>query len=157
MPANAIGIMVGNIVRLGLSDNSRRVLRNVWVINGAEELQTERAEATSLAALSSWDSAKAGRFFVERNEALFEAMGSPVTGFIVHCTANFRDESEWLVLGLVDMKDETEIRLPSGPAHVPSGLVVDLETAGMALLGFFHHRGPDPELTWTSRVTMCWT
>jgi hypothetical protein len=142
--------MVGNIVRLALSDSSRGVLRDVWVINGAEDLQTDSAKATSLAALSSWDSAEAGRFFVERNEALFEAMGSPVTGFIVHCTANFQDEGEWRVLGLVDMKDQTEIRLLSGPAHVPSGLVVDLETACRALLGFYHHRGPDPELTWTS-------
>ena len=83
--ANAIGIMVGNIVRLGLSDSSRRVMRDVCVINGAEDLKTDSARAASLAALSSWDSAKAGRFFIERNEALFEAMGSPVTGFIVHC------------------------------------------------------------------------
>jgi hypothetical protein len=141
--------MVGNIVRLALSDSSRGVLRDVWVINGAEDLQTDSAKATSLAALSSWDSAEAGRFFVERNAALFEAMGSPETGFIVHCTANFQDESEWRVLGAIS-EEETQIRLPSGPAHVPSGLVVDLETAGRALFGFFHHRGPDPELTWTS-------
>jgi hypothetical protein len=73
IPANAIGNMVGNIVRLALSDSSRGVLRDVWVINGAEDLQTDSAKATSLAALSSWDSAEAGRFFVERNEALFEA------------------------------------------------------------------------------------
>lgn len=90
-----------------------------------------------------------GRFFVERNEALFEAMGSPETGFIVHCAANFQDESEWRVLGSIS-EEETQSRLPSGPAHVPGGLVADLETAGRALFGFFHHRGPDPELAWTS-------
>lgn len=150
IPANAIGIMVGNIIRLGLSDSNRRVLRDVWVINGAEDPRTDSAKATSLAALSSWDSVKAGRFFVERNEALFEAMGSPVTGFIVHCTANFQDENQWRILGVIEGGDETEIRIPSGPAYAPSGVVVDLETAKAALQGFFHYRGPAPKLKWTS-------
>ncbi|TFC52691.1 MULTISPECIES: hypothetical protein [unclassified Cryobacterium] len=87
---------------------------------------------------------------MERNEGLFEAMGSPATGFIVHCVANFREEREWRMLGSVDGNEETEIRIPSGAAHAPSGAVVDLETAGRALRGFFHYRGPDPELAWTS-------
>lgn len=150
IPANAIGVMVGNIVRQGLLESRPKVSSDVWVINGAEERRTESAKTVSLAALSSWDSAKSGRFFVKRVDGLFEAMGNPVTGFIVHCAANFQEESEWRVLGSIDGKEETEIRIPSGPAYAPSGVVVDLETARAALRGFFHYRGPDPELTWTS-------
>ena len=150
IPANAIGVMVGNIVRQGLLESRPKVLRDVWVINGAEEQRTESAKTVSLAALSSWDSAKSGRFFVERNDGLFEAMGNSVTGFIVHCAANFQEEGEWRMLGSIEGKEETEIRIPSGPAFAPSGVVVDLETAKAALLGFLHYRGPDPELTWTS-------
>lgn len=150
IPANAIGVMVGNIVRQGLLESGPKVWRDVWVINGAEQQRTESATAVSLAALSSWDSAKSGRFLVQRNEGLFEAMGNPMTGFIVHCAANIQDESQWRLLGSIDGKDDTEIRIPSGPAFAPSGVVVDLATARAALLGFFHYRGPDPELTWTS-------
>lgn len=150
IPANAIGVMVGNIVRSALTEGSRKVLRDVWVVNGVEEPQTRSAKATSLAALSSWDSAQSGRFFVERNAGLFEAMGSPATGFIVHCAANSQDDSAWLMLGSAKSSEETVIRIPSGPAYAPSDAVVDLETASRALSGFFHHRGPDPELSWTS-------
>jgi hypothetical protein len=150
IPANAIGVMVGNVVRQGLLESRPRVLRDLWVINGVEDPRTESAKAVSLAALSSWDSAKSGRFFVERNEGLFEAMGNPATGFIVHCAAKFQEESEWRILGSIEGRDETEIRIPSGPAYAPSGVVVDLETAKAALLGFFHYRGPDPGLKWTS-------
>ena len=128
----------------------QKALRDVWVFNGAEEQRTESAKAVSLAALSSWDSAMSGRYIVERHEGLFEAMGNPVTGFIVHCAANFQEESQWRVLGSIVGKDETEIRIPSGPAFAPSGVVVDLETAKAAWLGFFHYRAPDPGLTWTS-------
>ncbi|WP_461173929.1 hypothetical protein M1D93_04210 [Arthrobacter sp. Z1-9] len=150
VPASAIGVMVGNVIRSALSEGSRKVLRDVWVVNGVEEPQTMSAKATSLAALSSWDSAESGRFFVERNAGLFEAMGSPATGFIVHCAANSQDDSEWRMLGSVESNEETVIRIPSGPAYAPSGAVVDLKTASRALSGFFHHRGPDPELSWTS-------
>jgi hypothetical protein len=150
IPANAIGVMMGNLMRLGLLESNRRVLRDVWVINGVEYPQTESARATSLAILSVWDSAKSGRFFIERNEGLFEAVGNPATGFLVHCAANFQEESYWRLLGLIDGKEATEIRIPSGPAFAPSGVVVDLEAAKAALLGFFHFRGPDPELSWTS-------
>lgn len=150
IPANAIGVMVGNVVRQGLLENRQRVLRDVWIINGAEEQRTDTAKTKSLATLSAWDSAKSGRFVVERNDGLFQAMGNPVTGFIVHCVANSQEEGEWRMLGSVKGKDVTQIRIPSGPAYAPSGVVVDLETAKAALLGFFHYRGPDPELTWTS-------
>lgn len=150
VPASAIGVMVGNVIRLGLLDGKRKATRDVWVVNGVEVPPTETAKATSLAALSSWDSAAAGRFFVERNDGLFEAMGSPATGFIVHCVANFQEESEWRVLGSLGGKEESEILIPSGPAFAPSGVVVDLETASRALRGFFHFRGPDPELSWIS-------
>lgn len=150
IPANAIGVMVGNTVSEGLRESRPKVLRDVWVINGAQEQRTERAKTASLAALSLWDSAKSGCFRVERKDGLFEAMGNPVTGFIVHCAAHRQEEGEWRILGSIVGKAETEIWIPSGPAYAPSGVVVDLETAKAALLGFFHHRGPDPELTWTS-------
>lgn len=150
IPANAIGVMAGSIIRDGLRELRPRVLRDVWVVNGVEVPATDSARATALAALSSWDSATSGRFFVERNDGLFEAMGSPGTGFIVHCAANFLDESQWRVLGSIAGREEAEIRIPSGPAYAPAGVVVDLETARAALRGFFHHSGPDPELTWTS-------
>jgi hypothetical protein len=68
----------------------------------------------------------------------------------VHCSAKFQEESEWRILGAIEGGDETEIRIPSGPAFAPSGVVVDLETAMAALQGFFHYRGPDPRLKWTS-------
>ncbi|GAA3665507.1 hypothetical protein GCM10023081_00430 [Arthrobacter ginkgonis] len=71
-------------------------------------------------------------------------------GFIVHCAAKLQEESDWRILGSVEGGDETEIRIPSGPAYAPSGVVVDLETAQAALQGFFHYRGPDPGLKWTS-------
>jgi hypothetical protein len=148
VPASAIGVMVGNVIRLGIRDSKRKVVPDVWVVNGVVVPPTERARATSIAALSSWDSATSGRFFVERNGGLFEAVGSPVTGFIVHCTANFQEESEWRVLGLLGGEKESEIHIPSGPAFAPSGVVVDLEVARTALLGFFHYRGPDPGLQW---------
>jgi len=150
VPASAIGVMVGNVVRLGIRDSKRTVVRNAWDVNGVEQPSSDAAKRVALAALSSWDSAGAGRFLVERNEALFEAMGSRATGFIVHCAANSREAGEWRILGSVDTEGETEVRIPSGPAHAPSGVVVDLETAARALRGFFHHRGPAPELAWTA-------
>ena len=150
VPATAIGVMVGNLIRLAALDSKRKVIRDVWVANGVEVPLTDRAKSASTASLSSWDSAVSGRFYVQRNAGLFEAMGSPATGFIVHCAANLREEKEWRMLGSVDGQEATEIRIPSGAAHAPSGAVVDLETAGRALLGFFHYRGPDPELAWTS-------
>jgi hypothetical protein len=150
VPATGIGVMVGNVIRLGALDSKRKVIRDVWVVNGVEVPLTDRAKSVSAASLSSWDSAGSGRFYVQRNAGLFEAMGSPATGFIVHCAASFREEKEWRMLGSVDGKEETEIRIPSRAAHAPSGAVVDLETAGRALRGFFHYRGPDPELDWTS-------
>jgi hypothetical protein len=148
VPANALGVMVGNVIRLGMSDSKRKVVPDVWVVNGVEVPPTERAKATSVAELSSWDSATTGRFFVERNGGLFEAMGSPATGFIVHCAANSQEESEWRLLGTLGGEKESEIHIPSGPAFAPSGVVVDLEVAKAALLGFFHYRGPDPGLHW---------
>ena len=150
IPANAIGVMVGNVVRLGLLESRPRISRDVWVINGAEEPRTESARAVSLDALSSWDSATSGSFRVERNEGWFEAMGNPATGFIVHCAARLQEESGWRILGSLEGGDETEIRIPSGPVYAPGGVVVDLETAQAALQGFFHYRGPDPKLEWAS-------
>jgi hypothetical protein len=149
VPANAAGVMVGNFVRLAILERRRKAVRDVWVINGEEEPRTDTARTAALAGLASWDSAKDGAFVVERNDGWFEAMGSPLTGFIVHCSANFREESEWRALGSIGA-EETVIRIPSGPAYAPSGVVVDLETARAALRGFFHYRGPDPELTWAS-------
>lgn len=150
IPSSATGVMVGNVIRLYVLDSKRQVTRDVWVVNGVEVPSTDGAKSASLASLSSWDSAGAGPFSVQRNEGSFEAMGSPVTGFIVHCAANFREEREWRMLGSVIGKEETKLRIPSGTAHAPSGAVVDLETACTALRGFFHYRGPDPELDWTS-------
>jgi hypothetical protein len=145
--ANALGLMVGDIARQGIRA-AKPKRPDVWMINGVEEPRTDRAKTKSLAALTSWNSAESGKFFVERNDAVFEAMGDPATGFIVHCAASCQETSQWRILGSLDGKDESEIRIPSGPAFAPSGVVVDLETAQGALLGFFHHRGPDPELTW---------
>ena len=151
LPANAVGVMVGSYVRLWILErrHKARAQRDVWVVNGTEEPRTDTARTTSLAALAAWDSARDGAFIVERNDGWFEAMGSPVTGFIVHCAANFREESEWRVLGAIG-KEEAEIRIPGGRAYAPSEVVVNLETASAALRGFFHYRGPDPEFTWTS-------
>jgi hypothetical protein len=151
LPANAAGVMVGSYVHLWTLErrHKARAQRDVWVINGAEEPRTDTARTTSLAALASWDSARDGAFVVERSDGWFEAMGGSPTGFIVHCSSNFREESEWRVLGAIGT-EETVIRIPSGPAYAPSGVVVDLETACAALRGFFHYRGPDPELTWAS-------
>ncbi|MBG6226779.1 hypothetical protein IWX63_003381 [Arthrobacter sp. CAN_A2] len=150
IPANAIGLILGNVVRQGLLEGRPNTRRDVWVVNGTEYPSAGDAKAASLAAISSWDSTKGGRFFVERGEGLFEAMGDPATGFIVHCAAKSQDENEWRILGALDGGGETELRIPSGPAYAPSGVVVDLEAAKAALRGFFHYRGPDPELAWTS-------
>lgn len=150
IPANAIGLMLGNVVRQGLLESRPRIRRDVWVVNGTELPRTGEATAASLGALSSWDSTKAGRFFVERDEGLFEAVGNRATGFIVHCAAKSEDENEWRILGVLGGGGETEIRIPSGAAYAPSGVVVDPEMAKAALLGFFHYRGPDPALEWTS-------
>ncbi|TFC92838.1 hypothetical protein [Cryobacterium sp. TMT4-31] len=84
---------------------------------------------------------------MERNDAVFEAIGDPATGFIVHCVANAQETNQWRILGSIEGTDETEIRIPSGRAYAPSGVVVDLEATKGALSGFFHYRGPDPELT----------
>jgi hypothetical protein len=148
IPANAIGVMAGGAIRDGIADAKPRP-KDVWIVNGTEEKLKERAQRMALEALASWDSAKSGRFFVERNDGLFEAVGNPTTGFIVHCSASFRDNDEWQVLGSID-QSEAAIQLSSGPAHAPAGVVTDLETTGMALRGFFHYRGPDPKLTWSS-------
>lgn len=148
IPANAIGVMVGGAIRSGISDIKPRP-KDVWIINGAEEKLKDRAQKIALEAFASWDSAKSGRFFVERNEGLFEAVGNPATGFIVHCSASFRSNDEWKILGSID-QSETVVQLSSGPAHAPAGVVIDLETASTALRGFFHYRGPDPKLTWHS-------
>lgn len=149
IPANAIGVMVGSVIRQGILI-SKPTPADVWLVNGSENSRTESARADGLNALASWDSAGTGRFYVQRNDALFEAVGNAATGFIVHCTSSFRDNSQWRVLGATAGKDETEIRLPSGPAYAPRRFVVDLETASTALRGFFHHRGPDPGLPWVS-------
>jgi hypothetical protein len=77
-------------------------------------------------------------------------VGKPTTGFIVHCAAKSEDENEWRILGALGGGGETEIRILSGAAYAPSGVVVNLEAAKAALLGFFHYRGPDPALEWTS-------
>ena len=147
--ANALGVMVGDIARQGIRA-AKPKLPDVWMINGVEEPRTDRAKAKSLASLASWNGAESGKFFVERNDALFEAIGDPATGFIVHCVANAQETNQWRILGSIEGTDETKIRIPSGPAYAPSGVVVDLEAAKGALSGFFHYRGPDPELTWTS-------
>lgn len=147
--ANALGLMVGDIVREGIRA-AKPKRPDVWMINGSEEPQTDTAKTKSLAALASWNSAESGMFFVERNDASFEAMGDPTTGFIVHCVANDQVTNRWRILGSIAGTKETEIRIPSGPAYAPSGVVVDLEAAKGALSGFFHYRGPDPELTWAS-------
>jgi hypothetical protein len=148
IPANAIGVMAGDAVRIAIAE-SKPAPKDVWIINGAEEKLKDRAQSMALEALASWDSAKSGRFYVERNEGLFEAVGNPATGFIVHCSASFRDTDEWQILGSMD-QSESVIQLSSGPAHAPSGVVTDLENTGIALRGFFHYRGPDPKLPWTS-------
>lgn len=149
IPANAIGVMVGSVTRQGLRI-SKPVPPDVWLINGTEDPRTESARSAALHALGSWDSAQSGRFLVERNQGLFEAMGNPATGFIVHCTPDSRHDSQWRILGSVSGSEEIEIRMPFGPAHVPAGVVADLETTSRALRAFFHYRGPDPELHWSS-------
>ena len=121
--ANALGLMVVDIVREGIRA-AKPKLPDVWMINGSEEPRTDRAKAKSLAALTSWTSAESGMFFVERNDAVFEAMGDPATGFIVHCAANAQEMNQWRILGSIEGTDEMEIRIPSGPAYAPSGAVV---------------------------------
>lgn len=148
IPANAIGVMAGDTVRVGIAESKPRP-KDIWIINGAEEKLKDRAQSMALDAIASWDSAKSGRFHVERNEGVFEAVGSPDAGFIVHCSASFRSNDEWRVLGSID-QSEVVIQLPSGPAHVPAGVAADSETTAIALRGFFHYRGPDPKLTWTA-------
>lgn len=64
IPANAGGAIVGDVVRRGIAASRRKVSRDVWIINGVENPRTDSAKASSLAALSSWDSAKSGGFFV---------------------------------------------------------------------------------------------
>lgn len=149
IPANAVGVMAGGAIRGGIADARPRP-KDVWIVNGVEEKQKVRAQSMALDALASWDSAKSGRFFVERNDGLFEAVGNPTAGFIVHCAAAFQDESAWRILGSTAGQGESEIRLPSGPAHTPTGVVTDLQATSAALRGFFHHRGPDPELPWSA-------
>jgi hypothetical protein len=148
IPANAIGVMAGGAIRNGIADAKPRP-KDVWIVNGTEEKLKDRAQSMALESLASWDSAKSGRFFVERNDGLFEAVGNPATGFIVHCSASFQNNDEWQMLGSIDQSEAT-IQLPSGPAHAPAGVVTDLETTNVALRGFFHYRGPDPKLTWSS-------
>lgn len=148
VPGNAIGVLVGAAIRTGVRQ-SRPKPRDVWVVNGIEDPRSDSAKAKALDALSSWDAGDSGAFRVQRNDAEFTAVGSSKTGFIVHSSTNSRDEGEWRMLG-ADDADDVEIRLLSGPAYAPRGVLSNLETTRKALLGFFHHRGPDPELPWTS-------
>ncbi|MBP3044734.1 hypothetical protein KKR91_01910 [Arthrobacter jiangjiafuii] len=148
VPSNGMGLMVGTAAhRLILASKPKP--RDVWNLNGVEIPSTAIAKEKSVSALYSWDEGDSGRFYVQRNGGVFEAVGNPVTGFIVHCTPNSEDEGEWRILG-ADDANVVEIRLLSGPAYAPKGILTDLEGTRKALLGFFHHRGPDPELPWTS-------
>ncbi len=150
IPGNAGGAIVGDVVRRGIAASRRKVSTDVWVVNDVSEPRTDLARRGSSEALLSWDSGVSGGFSVARDNARFYAVGNSVSGFIVHCAADSRDDKEWRVLGSICGTGETEIRIPSGPAYAPSGVVVDLETVEAALRGFFHYRGPDPGLSWTS-------
>ena len=147
IPGNGMGVMVGIAVRQALLA-SRPKPRDAWVVNGIEDPRSDSAKAKALDALSSWDAGDSGAFPVQRNDAEFTAVGNPETGFIVHCTTNSRDEREWRMLG-ADDADVVEIRLLSGPAYAPKGVLSEVAATRKALLGFFHHRGPDPELPWS--------
>ncbi|MDM7991628.1 hypothetical protein [Arthrobacter sp. zg-Y877] len=147
VPGSAIGVLVGAAIRTGVRQ-SRPKPRDVWVVNGIEDPRSDSAKAKALDALPSWDAGDSGAFRVQRNDAEFTAVGSSQTGFIVHSTTNSRDEHEWRMLG-TDDADVVEIRLLSGPAFAPRGVLSDLATTRKALLGFFHHRGPDPQLPWS--------
>ena len=149
VPANAIGVMVGSVSRQAVLI-SEPTPADVWLVNGSENPRTTSARADGLNTLASWDSADTGRFRVQRNDAVFEAVGNAATGFIVHCTSSSRDTSQWRVLEATMGEEETEFRLPSGPAYAPGRFVVDFETASAALRGFFHHRGPKPGLPWVT-------
>ena len=150
IPANGAGAVLGQVVSEARAARLQPVIVDAWVINGGEEKNTAQAKALAVADLARWDSEASGRFVVGRNEALFEALGSAATGFIVHCTANYRDDGEWRVLGAMLVGQETEIRTPSGLVHAPAGVVIDTQAASRALHGFFHYRGPDPRLPWVS-------
>lgn len=149
IPGNAIGLMAGAGVQRVVVTSKPQPL-DVWVVNGEETPRTDTAKAKSLAALTSWDAGDTGRFYVQRNHGVFEAVGNPAAGFIVHCTPNSEEEAEWRLLGNDNGEEVIEIRLLSGPAYAPKGVLTDLESTHEALLGFFHYRGPDPRLPWTS-------
>lgn len=149
-PSTLSGLIVGDFIRNGIELSKKKVVRDVWVVNGVEKPQTKDAIQSSVNALSSWDSSKSGRFFVERNESLFEAVGSSNSGFIVHCTTRVEEESEWRILGSLEGREESKIPVSYGSAHAPAGIVSNTEEAITALRGYFHHRGPDPKLNWTT-------
>lgn len=150
IPANGGGALLGQVLSEARAVRRRPVIVDTWVINGREEKSAELAEASATGELSRWDSRTGGRFVVGRNNGRFEAVGNAATGFIAHCTADYRDDAGWQLLGSLTRRDEKEIRMPSGPAFAPGGVVVDLDTVSQALHGFFHYRGPDPRLSWVS-------
>ncbi|UWX97485.1 hypothetical protein N2K95_01970 [Arthrobacter zhaoxinii] len=147
IPGNAMGFMVGRAARLVVLASKPKP-RDVWAVNGIEDPRSDSAKAKAMDALSSWDAGESGTFRVQRDDAEFTAVGNPETGFIVHCTPDRQDEGKWRMLG-ADDADVVEIRLLSGPAYAPRGVLTDLAATSKALLGFFHHRGPDPELSWS--------
>lgn len=150
IPANGAGAILGQVVGEARAAKRRPAIVDAWVINGNEQKKTDQATASAIEDLAGWDSATTGRFVVGRNGGLFEAVGSAATGFIVHCTADYHDDGAWRVLGSLTSRDETELRMPFGPVRAPMGVVSDLQTTNRALLRFFHYRGPDPDLHWTS-------
>ncbi|CEA07904.1 hypothetical protein BN1051_01230 [Arthrobacter saudimassiliensis] len=149
IPANAGGSLLGQVVQEGLRLRAHKVVTNTWLVNGHEETTTSVAKASALDGLDGWDSAASGRFTVQYNNALFEAVGNPGAGYIIHCTSDYSDDDSWRILGTDVDKAETVIRIPTGRAYAPTGVVHDQKSAQQALRGFFHYRGPDPALPWS--------
>lgn len=150
IPANGGGMLLGQAVSEARAARRRPVIVDAWVVNGREQATTDRAKAAAAGDLAQWDSAADGGFVVARNAGRFEAVGSAATGFIVHCTPDHRSDGAWQVLGSMAEAQEAAVRIPSGPAYAPTGVVLDLPAAQQALQGFFHYRGPDPALSWVS-------
>ena len=149
IPGNAMGLIVGvGIRRVRLA--SKPQPRDVWVVNGEGTPRTDTAKAKSLAALTSWEAGDRGRFFVQRNNGVFEAVGTPATGFIVHCTPASEDEAEYACWEAITGRRSSRSGCCPAP-HVPRKGSSQIWTAPMRRCwASFIAAAPTPRLPWTS-------
>lgn len=150
IPTSAMGLMIGNAIRIGMATTRPKPRKNIWTVNGVEEQNAAVAESKVMDQLTAWNSEASGVFVVAYGNSQFEAAGNSKAGFIVHCTNNIQIEENWRVLGDIGSAGEIELPLHFGQALIPAGMITDMQTVRQALGGFFRHLGPAPDLEWTS-------